>query len=101
MSRNRRPLIAGTLSFLLPGLGLLYIGHRAGALINFTLATLVIVVINFFLSDPTLREHIHWTLLAIAACSAGYAHGIATAETRTISNETIEDPTPTPSAAQR
>ena len=82
MSHTRKPLIAGILSFVIPGLGLLYIGHKTGALINFALVNLTLIVFTVFLADPTLIEHVHWLFLGLGALSAGYAHGVASSNHR-------------------
>lgn len=82
MSRTRKPLIAGILNFVLPGLGLLYIGHRKGAIINFAMVNVTLIVFTVFLGDPTVIEHVHWLFLGLAALSAGYAHGVASSRER-------------------
>ena len=75
MSTKKRPLIAGVLNFVVPGLGLLYLGFKKAALINFSLVNVVLVVCS--LADPKLLEHVHYLFLGLAALSAGYAHGVA------------------------
>ena len=82
MSRTKKPLIAGILNFILPGLGLLYIGHKKGALINFVLVNVILVLVTFVFADPQIVEHVHWVFLGLAALSAGYAHGVAVSEER-------------------
>lgn len=77
MSKDRRPLIAGTLNFIIPGLGLLYLGCKRAALVNFVLVNALLLIFTFGLNDPTLIEHVHYVFLALAALSAGYAHGVA------------------------
>jgi len=77
MTRERKALIAGALSFLVPGLGLAYLGMIRSAWTNFLMATGVIVAVIGLASDPVVVEHIHYLILAIASLSAGYAHGVA------------------------
>lgn len=51
--RNKNPWLAGILSFIIPGLGHLYLGQRKKAIIlilsNFLAIGLMLVVIGFFL----------------------------------------------------
>lgn len=70
----KRSTKAATLSFLLPGAGLWYLGESGHAIINF----LVAVVISGFALIST-HEHLHYAFLAIAAGSSGYAHAAARA----------------------
>lgn len=74
MSKNKTPLKAWLLSFIVPGLGLLYLGQEKKALANFVIVNAVLLasVIAF----PTM-EYIHYMFLAMAAMSAGYAHSVA------------------------
>ena len=72
-----RPFRAALLSFLLPGLGLLYLGYRWSAVGNFLLVNLVVFFATIVYADPKLMEHIHYVFLGLAALSAGYAHGVA------------------------
>ena len=81
MHHDRRPFIAGLLNFLVPGTGLLYLGYRRAALINFGLVNLILVVLTFVWTSPAIIEHIHYVFLGLAALSAGYAHGVATTRT--------------------
>ena len=71
MSRTRKPLIAGVLNVVLPGLGLLYIGHKKGALVNFALVNTALVIFTVFFADPTIIEHVHWLFLGLAE---GFIH---------------------------
>jgi hypothetical protein len=82
MSKDKRPLIAGVLSFVLPGLGLLYVGYKRAAMMNFVLVNIALVVFTVFLGDPSMIEHVHWLFLGLAALSAGYAHGVAASKYR-------------------
>lgn len=70
----KRSTKAATLSFLLPGAGLWYLGESAHAIINFAVA-IVLAALALFSS----HEHLHYALLAIAAGSSGYAHAAARA----------------------
>ena len=73
----KRSTIAATLSLLVPGLGLWYLGERRKALVNFTIAILLTVLAIF-----SAHEHVHYAFLAIAFGSSGYAHAIARANSR-------------------
>lgn len=87
MANEKRPLTAGILSFILPGLGLLYLGYTKAALINFALVNMALIVFTVFFADPTIVEYVHYLFLGFAALSAGYAHGVASTkhkETREI-----------------
>ena len=77
MSTAKRPFTAGLLSLLVPGLGLLYLGRKKAALINFALVNITLVFFIAVLRDPQIIEHVHWLFLGLAAMSAGYAHGVA------------------------
>jgi len=81
MSSHKRPFTAGMLSLFLPGLGLLYLGYKKAALINFALVNIVILL-AFVWAEPQLIEHVHYLFLGLAALSAGYAHGVAASKFR-------------------
>jgi len=68
--------LAAALSFVIPGAGLWYLGKRLWAVLNFILAVCVVTVL--YGVEPV-SEHIHYVILAVAAGSAGLAHGVATA----------------------
>lgn len=85
MTRERRALIAGALSFVVPGLGLAYLGRVRSAWANFLIATGVLSTVIGLASDASIVEHIHYLILAIAALSSGYAHGVART-TKTLSH---------------
>ena len=80
MSTAKRPFTAGVLSLLVPGLGLLYLGRKKAALINFALVNITLVFFIVVLRDPQIIEHVHWLFLGLAAMSAGYAHGVAVSD---------------------
>ncbi len=75
---RRRPLTAGVLSLLVPGLGLLYLGEKRAALINFLLVNVALILLVVCWADPQVIEYVHYPLLGAAVLSAGYAHGVAT-----------------------
>lgn len=74
---EKHPFTAGLLSFLLPGLGLLYLGQKKSALINFLLVNAVLFFVIVVWANPQLIEYIHYVFLSLAALSAGYARGVA------------------------
>ena len=82
MTGYKRPFTAGALNFLVPGLGLLYLGFKKGALINFALVSMAMLIGTIGIGDPQIMEHVHYLFLSLAALSAGYAHGVATSRAR-------------------
>ena len=70
-----RSTVAAVLSFVVPGAGLWYLGHRLKAEVNFLVAVVLTVV-----ATMSSYEHVHYVFLAIAAGSAGYAHAVARAD---------------------
>ena len=75
--KSHLPFIAGVLSFVVPGLGLLCVGQQKSALINFVLVNACLLSAVTIFRDPIITEHIHWLFLGLAAMSAGYAHAVA------------------------
>ena len=80
--KSTTPWIAGVLNFVVPGLGLLCVGERKSAAVNFLLVNLCLLFAVTILADPVIVEHIHWLFLGLAAMSAGYAHAVATSLVR-------------------
>lgn len=68
----KRSTIAATLSFLVPGAGLWYLGEFRHAMINIVVAAVLTAIIL-----ATGHEHLLWGVLAVAAGSSGYAHAAA------------------------
>jgi hypothetical protein len=68
----KRPWLAFVFSLLIPGAGLAYLGKWKWALLNFVLVQVPILLI-VLKPIPSLSEHIHYILLALAAGSAGVA----------------------------
>ncbi len=66
--------IATALSFIVPGLGLVYLGKKSAGALNIFLAFAVPVVIGLAWTN----EYLHYVFLAIATGSAGYAHAAGT-----------------------
>lgn len=85
--QHRRALFAGILSFLLPGLGLWYLGFRKAAVINFSVVVGALILLAGVLAEPTLVEHVHYLFLGFAALSAGYAHGVGTSPDAAVGGE--------------
>lgn len=77
---HKSPFTAGVLSLFLPGLGLLYLGYKKAALLNFVLVNVTLIAFVVLWGDPQLIERIHYLFLGLAALSAGYARGVALAE---------------------
>jgi hypothetical protein len=72
----KKPWLAFVFSLLIPGAGLAYLGKWKWALLNFVLVQVPILLI-VLKPIPSLNEHIHYILLALAAGSAGVAHAVA------------------------
>lgn len=68
--------IAATLSFLIPGAGLWWLGRRRLAVINLLAATGFIGAV-WLIAGGAVAENIHYLLLVAAAASAGVAHTFA------------------------
>ena len=72
-----KPWLAALLNFCFPGVGLLYLRRWKSALLNFGVVQAILIGLFFGFGESTLVEHIHYVFLALAAASAGYAHGVA------------------------
>jgi hypothetical protein len=76
MAPLRRAAIAATFSFLIPGAGLWWLGHRGLAVINL-LAAIVFIGVLWLIASGDLAENVHYLALVAAAASAGVAHTFA------------------------
>ena len=76
-----RPPVAFLLSLVVPGLGLLYLGKRAAAALNLALAVAIPLLVLWIWPSKAL-DFLHYVLLAIAAGSAGAAHGASLADAK-------------------
>jgi len=72
----KEPWKAFVLSFVLPGAGLAYLGKWSWAVVNFCIATVVLMVVMFVQSE-TAFDYLHYLILIIAAGSGGWAHACA------------------------
>lgn len=70
----KRPAVAAGLSFIIPGLGLWYVGLPRFAALNLMLAILIPTLLGVLWPG----DYVPYLLLAIAAGSAGCAHAAAT-----------------------
>lgn len=68
----KRTTIPATLSFLVPGAGLWYLGLKVKAVINFIVGAIFTALAVF-----SGHEYFHYMILAVAAGSSGYAHAAA------------------------
>ena len=75
---TKKPWLAGVLSVVLPGAGLVYLGKWLPGLVNFALVQALLMILIFAFGDAQVVEHIHYVFLAAAAASGGYAHAVAT-----------------------
>ena len=66
--------IATSLSFVVPGLGLFYLGKKSAGALNILLAISIPLIIGLAWTN----EYLHYVFLAIATGSAGYTHATGT-----------------------
>ncbi len=70
----KKPTVAATLNFVIPGAGLWYLGRKLWAGANLLGATALVLGV---VAAGQVSEQIHYVILAVAAGSAGLAHAIA------------------------
>ena len=68
-----RPPVAFLLSFVVPGLGLIYLGKTTAGIVNLAVA-IVIPLVMLLVWRQAAFDFLHYALLAVAAGSAGAAH---------------------------
>jgi hypothetical protein len=81
MQTMKSPARAFLLSFVIPGLGLAYLGKRRSAALNFLVAVFVPVA-TYLLWPDTSLDFMHYVVLAIAAGSAGLAHAVGLSQNK-------------------
>jgi hypothetical protein len=74
----KKPIVAFTLSFLLPGAGLAYLGKWKWALINLGIVLLVGVAAAFLFSEQTLHQYGHYIAIGCSGGSGGLAQALTT-----------------------
>jgi len=74
----KKPIVAFTLSFFLPGAGLAYLGKWSWAFVNFGVVLLIGIAAAFFLSEETLEAYRRYIAIGCSSGSAGLAQAIAT-----------------------
>jgi hypothetical protein len=74
----KKPIVALTLSFLLPGAGLAYLGKWKWAFLNLGIVLLVGVAAAFLFSEETLHRYGHYIAIGCSGGSGGLAHALAT-----------------------
>ena len=74
----KKPIVAFTLSFLLPGAGLAYLGRWKWAFINLGVVLLVGVAAAFLLSEETLHQYGHYIAIGCSGGSGGLAQILTT-----------------------
>lgn len=67
----KKSTTATVMNFVIPGIGLCYLGKRAAGVVNLLVATTLIMLLAGAVSDQ-----IHYVILAVAAGSAGLAHAL-------------------------
>jgi len=75
--QKKKPFVAFTLSFFLPGAGLAYLGKWKWAIINFLVVLLVGVAAAFLLPEDRVDEYMQYLAIGCAGGSAGIAHAMA------------------------
>ena len=73
----KKPLLAFTLSFFLPGAGLAYLGKWKWAFINLGVVLLVGVVLALVLPDEMFYKYMRYVAVGCSGGSAGYAYSLA------------------------
>ena len=74
----KRPTLAFTLSFLLPGAGLAYLGKWKWGVLNLGIVLLIGAVAAFFLSDDAFGRYIRYIGIGCSSGSGGLAQALAT-----------------------
>jgi hypothetical protein len=73
----KKPWLAFTLSFLLPGAGLAYLGRWKWAAINLAFVLSIGVLGEMFLSEDFLNHYARFIAIGLGAGSAGLAQSLA------------------------
>ena len=74
----KKSIVAFTLSFLLPGAGLAYLGKWKWAFINLGIVLLVGIAATFLLSKEALHLYGHYIAIGCSAGSGGLAQALTT-----------------------
>ena len=74
----KKPIVAFTLSFLLPGAGLAYLGKWKWAFINLGIVLLVGVAATFLFSEETLHQYGPYIAIGCSGGSGGLAQALTT-----------------------
>jgi hypothetical protein len=74
----KKPIVAGTLSFLLPGAGLAYLGKWKWAFINLGIVLLIGVAATVLFSEETLHQYGHYIAIGCSGGSGGLAQALTT-----------------------
>ncbi|HMX43064.1 MAG TPA: hypothetical protein PKB12_05040 [Elusimicrobiota bacterium] len=73
----KKPWLAFTLSFLLPGAGLAYLGKWKWAAVNLGFVLSIGVLSGMFLSEDLLNHYARFIAIGLGAGSAGLAQSLA------------------------
>jgi hypothetical protein len=73
----KKPMVAFTLSFFLPGAGLAYLGKWTGAALNLFEVIGLVVVADMLLPEAVFRQYAHLIAIALGSISGGLAYGLA------------------------
>jgi hypothetical protein len=88
----KKPIIAFTLSFLLPGAGLAYLGKWKWGFINLGVVLLIGVVAAFTLSNETMRDYGHYIAIVCSGGSAGLASTLTKQMNQKVENHDVAKP---------
>ncbi len=73
----KKPILAFTLSFFLPGAGLAYLGKWKWAAVNLGVVLLFSVAFGFFLPEDVLARNGRYIAIALGGASGGLAQALA------------------------
>ena len=74
----KKPIVAFTLSFFLPGAGLAYLGNWKWAFINLGIVLMIGIAAAFLLTEETLHHYGHYIGIGCAGGSGGLAQALTT-----------------------
>lgn len=73
----KKPWLAFTLSFLLPGAGLWYLGKWSWGFLNLAIVLGIGFLMTWFLTDEIYFQWINYVAIACSSGSAGLAYALA------------------------
>jgi hypothetical protein len=85
----KKPIVAFTLSFFLPGAGLAYLGKWKWAFINLGVVLLVGVAAALLLSEEFFDQYCHYIAVGCSGGSGGLAQALATQMNQKLQTEEV------------